>query len=723
MNAVITEIPALAHDAGVPPAPPEAHQQAGEERLIPLRRLVASPFNVRRRKRTGIAALANNIAAVGLLQNLVVHPMKVGAKRAQTFGVAAGETRRLALLELVERGLTAPDAEVRCLVVSAEAAVLISTSENEMREPMHPADQCEAYRVLVDAGRTIAEIALIYGTSETLVRQRLKLARVSPKLVDMFREDRIRLDQMQALALSDSHAEQERVWFEAQPYDRDAHTIRRKLVAGERDFRSNRVARFVGMDAYEAAGGFVRRDLFSHEGAAWYTDQALMERVAAEQLAAVAAKVYADGWNWVEVIPVLDYTAQASFLRVVPTVVEPSAEQRQEMDAIQARLDAIEAEQQADDTDDETYERLEEEATALGVRHAAIEDSLAVYTPLQMAGAGAIVTIDHDGTLEILRGWTRRGDPAARGEGESTGGDDMEDGSAPQRTHTGSRAPASPDAPDTRGPHSRALTLRLNARRTASAGMALARNPHVALAALVHRFLITDYAPGSGGSAIDIQLHNHTGEIERNAPELADDLTYRVATEQRAAWAGTVPHDTDALLAWCVDQTDERLLLILAQYVGASVDSITGDEDAHCVNALTSALNLDLADDWKATRASYFDHVPKARIAEVVTAAVSPAEGMRLLKLKKAEAAAEAERLVSATRWLPEHFALAETRPKTLWRLAGASPDRDGDGDQDQDQDQGGARSEVTDEHPHADQDTTYDAAAVAEGEGMPSRD
>ncbi|WP_186268514.1 ParB/RepB/Spo0J family partition protein [Burkholderia gladioli] len=719
MNAVITEIPALAHDAGVPPAPPEAHQQAGEERLIPLKRLVASPFNVRRRKRTGITALANNIAAVGLLQNLVVHPMKVGAKRAQTFGVAAGETRRLALLELVERGLTAPDAEVRCLVVSAEAAVLISTSENEMREPMHPADQCEAYRVLVDAGRTIAEIALIYGTSETLVRQRLKLARVSPKLVDMFREDRIRLDQMQALALSDSHAEQERVWFEAQPYDRDAHTIRRKLVAGERDFRSNRVARFVGMDAYEAAGGFVRRDLFSHEGAAWYTDQALMERVAAEQLAVIATKVQAEGWDWVEAIPVLDYTAQASFLRVVPTVVEPSAEQSQEMDAIQARVQAIAAEQADDETDDETYERLEEEATALGVRHAAIEDSLAVYTPLQMAGAGAIVTIDHDGTLEILRGWTRRGDPASRGEGESTDGDGTDDGSAPQRPHTGSGASASPDAPDAKGPHSRALTLRLNARRTASAGMALARNPHVALAALVHRFLITDYAPGSGGSAIDIQLHNHTGEIERNAPELADDLTYRLANEQRAAWAGTVPHDTDALLAWCVDQTDERLLLILAQYVGASVDSITGDEDAHSVNALISALNLDLADDWKATRASYFDHVPKARIAEVVTAAVSPTEGMRLLKLKKAEAAAEAERLVSATRWLPEHFALAETRPKTLWRLAGASPDRDDDGDQDQ----GGARSEVTDEHPHADQDTTYDAAAVAEGEGMPPRD
>ncbi|WP_338139878.1 hypothetical protein [Burkholderia glumae] len=92
MNAVITEIPALAHDAGVPPAPPEAHQQADDVRLIPLKRIVASPFNMRRKQPIGIEALADNIWHTGgLLQNLVVHPMKVGAKRAQTYGVAAGE--------------------------------------------------------------------------------------------------------------------------------------------------------------------------------------------------------------------------------------------------------------------------------------------------------------------------------------------------------------------------------------------------------------------------------------------------------------------------------------------------------------------------------------------------------------------------------------------------------------------------------------------------------
>ncbi|MDR6503824.1 ParB family chromosome partitioning protein [Burkholderia ambifaria] len=724
MNAVITEIPALAHDAGVPPAPPEAHLQAGEERLIPLKRLVASPFNVRRTKRPGISALANNIDHVGLLQNIIVHPMKVGAKRAQTFGAAAGESRRLALLELVERGRISLEKEVRCTVVSVEAAVLISTSENEMREPMHPADQCDAYRVQVDAGRTVAEIAEIYGTSQQIVQRRLKLARVSPKLVDLFRADEIRADQMQALALSDSHAEQESAWFDAKPHDREPHAIRRKLVAGERDFQSSRVALFVGIDAYEAAGGVVRRDLFSDQGTAWYSDHALMERVAVEQLTVIAAKVQEEGWDWVEPIPVFDYNAKAVLLPVPATVVQPTEAQQQEMDAIDARMEAIELEQEADDIDEETYERLCDEETALSLRYAAIEDSLSVYTPLQMAGAGAVVTIDNDGALEVLRGWTRRAAPTTAGS----------DGDEPQPHDGAAQSSAAPTggagslAPNLKGPHSGTLTLRLNARRTAAVGMALARQPHVALAVLVHRFLVTDYAPGQAASAIDIQWHDHTGKVEQHATELADDLPYRLFGEQRGAWGGIVPNDTGALLTWCIEQPDERLMLILAQYVGASVDGVATDEGAHSINALMPALNLNLADEWKPTRASYFDHVSKARIAEVVTVAVSPAEGMRLAKLKKGDAATEAERIVSGTGWLPDHFARAETRSRPLWRNhAATSSDMEDDGSDDAAA-SGDSESDATnDGNVPADvaeaTDDSRDDAAVAEAEGMPPRD
>lgn len=744
MNAVITEIPALAHDAGVPPAPPEAHQQAGEERLIPLRRLVASPFNVRRAKRTGLQTLAANIEHVGLLQNLVVHPMKVGAKRAQTYGVAAGESRRLAMLELAERGSLSLDTEVRCLVVSTEAAVLISTSENVTQQPMHPADQCDAFRALVDAGRSIPEVAAIYAISETMVRQRLKLARVSPKLIELFRNDEIRIDVMQALAVSDSHDEQERVWFNVAPYDRDADTIRRKLVRGEHDFQSNRIALFVGIDAYEAAGGTVRRDLFSDEGTAWYADHALMERVAADLLETVAATVKEEGWAWVKAVPIFDYAARATLQRLPATAVPPTDEQQQEMDAISARMDAIQAEQEDEEIDEDTFEQLSGEYAALEHRHEQIEESLKVYTPLQMATAGAVVSIDGHGVPNIERGWITRDTTdsakvadAADGAGEDSDEAGEHDAMSPLRGSTTDSATTA--APATKGPHSAALTLRLNARRTASISLAIARQPHVALAALVHRFLVSEYAPGSAGSAIDIQWHDNTGKVGKHAPELADDLAYRLATEQRGAWGGIIPDDTDALLRWCIEQPDERLLTILAQYVAASLDGLAPDEAPHCINALVPALGLNLADDWKPTRASYFNHVTKARIADVVTAAVSPAEGMRILKLKKDAAAAEAERLVSNTGWLPEHLAAAETRPRELWRKRRAEDDdaadtADTDATDAPDADPANADARESDlgvvqatPDDANEQDETHhterDPLADAEAEGMPALD
>ncbi|TCW78660.1 nuclease [Burkholderia sp. SRS-46] len=667
MNAVTTEIPALAHDAGVPPAPPEAHRQAADVRDIPLKRLVASPYNVRRVPRTGIKELALNIWHTGgLLQNLVVHAMKVGPKKAQTYGVAAGERRRLALIYLLEHDYIPADYPVRCLVVSVEDAVLLSATENEMREPMHPADACDAYRVLVDAGRAVAEVAEIYGVSVQTVQRRLKLARVSPKLVDLFRDDQIGADQMMALALSDSHDEQERAWFDAQPHDRHAQAIRRKLVAGERDFLSSRVALYVGIDAFETAGGSVRRDLFSDDGSAWYSDQALMERVALEQLGVVAAEVLNEGWDWVEPVLTFDYHARCRFAQIAPTSVPPTDEQQQELDAIDARVAAITEQQNDDDITEEAYERLCDEEAVLSERYAAIEESLAVYTPDQRAGAGAIVTIEQDGTLTIMRGWVKKPEATNPAVDKSSDDSDETDDGGPGATVHG---PSPASAPKEDGPHSAALTRRLNARRTAAVGMALARQPHVALAALVHRFLASEYAAGSAASALDIQWHDKADTVERAAPELADDLAYRLHSAQRLGWSGVIPADSAALFDWCVEQTDERLMLILAQYVAASLDSVTNDERPHAINSLIPALGLNMADEWKPTRASYFDHLPKARIADVVAAAVSHAEGMRIAKLKKADAAAEAERLMAGRGWLPEHLARAEVRTSNLWQL------------------------------------------------------
>jgi ParB family chromosome partitioning protein len=49
---------------------------------------------------------------------------------------------------------------------------------------------------------------------------------------------------------------------------------------------SDKRARFVGLDAYEAAGGNVLRDLFEADDGGWLEDVALLERLVAEKLRA-----------------------------------------------------------------------------------------------------------------------------------------------------------------------------------------------------------------------------------------------------------------------------------------------------------------------------------------------------------------------------------------------------------------------------------------------------
>ena len=75
------------------------------------------------------------------------------ARRTPTHAVVAGGRRWRALQRLIEQRRITPDYPVPCLIVSYERAVQISLAENSGREPMHPADEFEAFRQLIDAGQ------------------------------------------------------------------------------------------------------------------------------------------------------------------------------------------------------------------------------------------------------------------------------------------------------------------------------------------------------------------------------------------------------------------------------------------------------------------------------------------------------------------------------------------------------------------------------------------
>jgi ParB/RepB/Spo0J family partition protein len=302
---------------------------------IPLNKLVPWDGNVRKTNSTeGLAELTANIEAHGVLQSLVVTKTNRGR-----YKIIAGRRRFLALSSLAEAGNIAPDAPVPCRIIAGSAdATEIGLAENIVRAPMHPADQFDAFRTLIDDGASIADVAARFGVSETAVKQRLKLARVSPVVFEAYRKGDLDLEQVQAFAVSDDHAAQDRIFGELPDWDNDPGAMRSALTQDEIAATDKRV-RFVTVEGYETAGGMARRDLFAEgDEGVFILDAALLDRLVRAKLEAAADFVRAEDWKWVEIQPEADYAALARFQRRHPEPLPLSEEAAAEHKRLAAGL-------------------------------------------------------------------------------------------------------------------------------------------------------------------------------------------------------------------------------------------------------------------------------------------------------------------------------------------------------------------------------------------------
>lgn len=233
-------------------------------RDIPFNKLLLSQANVRRIKAgVSIEELAEDIARRGLLQGLSVRAV-LDADGAPTdmFEIPAGGRRYRALELLVKQKRLAKTAPVPCIVREGGLAEEDSLAENVQRAPLHPLDQFRAFLALREKGQSEEEIAAAFFVSVNVVRQRLKLASLSPKLLDAYAEDGLTLDQLMAFTVSSDFERQEQVFECLQAsYDKQPYVIRRMLTEGAVR-ASDKRARFIGIDAYVEAGGPIMRDLF-----------------------------------------------------------------------------------------------------------------------------------------------------------------------------------------------------------------------------------------------------------------------------------------------------------------------------------------------------------------------------------------------------------------------------------------------------------------------------
>ena len=272
--------------------------RSGELMTIPLCLLVPSEWkNARRTGGENVDDLKASIEAQGLLQNLIVCPAKTRKGRTQRYEVVGGGRRLRALNALMGEGRVSRDEPILCRVKPDREAAEASLAENLHREPMHPADEFEAFWRLVQDGRSVEEVAQRFGTSPITVRRRLRLADVHPDLLVLYRQDGITMEQLMALALSDDQDEQLRAWNALPEWQRSAHALRAMLVSDEVNASTDALAKFIGIDAYEAAGGSVRRDLFSEEGQGYLRDPMLLLQLTNARLEAAAEPVRAEGWG------------------------------------------------------------------------------------------------------------------------------------------------------------------------------------------------------------------------------------------------------------------------------------------------------------------------------------------------------------------------------------------------------------------------------------------
>jgi len=585
---------------------------------IPLNKLVPWDGNVRKINATeDLEELVASIEAHGILQSLVVKKTSRGK-----FSIIAGRRRYHASCILVERGKMAFDAPVPCQIVPSGAdSAEISLTENVVRSPMHPADQFEAFSALVDDGSTPADIAARFGISETAVKQRLKLARVSPTVFEAYKDGKLSLEQVQAFTVSDDHAAQDNVLENLSEWNDDADTIRDSLT--ENDIRaSDKRARFVTVAAYEEAGGAVRRDLFAEDDqGVFLLDSALLDRLALEKLQAESEKVKAEGWKWVDVALDIDHS-EMDFRVLRPQPVALSDDE----DAEHKRLseEYTELFDQSDEPNEETSERLE----AIEERIAELEDREKSYTPETLAIAGAIVSLRYNGETEVLRGLVRPEDAPDEDE----------------RSFVSSN-------PKERSEYSAKLVESLTAAKSAAIGAALSQNPSVALAAVVHGLAISVFGSYSGDARLQVRVEVRSyDDNSKGASELKD------AYEK---WSEQLPGEESALWDWCLEQEQHTLLDLLAFCAGCAVDAVTSKYDsnpdriAHG-DALAAALNLDMKQWFTPTAENFFKRVGRQTIVNAIKEATGKPSKRSWEKMKMSELAALAERETAGKGWLPQ---------------------------------------------------------------------
>ncbi|MBV8399569.1 MAG: hypothetical protein JOZ17_12630, partial [Acetobacteraceae bacterium] len=470
----------------------------------------------------------------------------------------------------------------------------------------------------------IEDVATRFGVSENHVKQRLRLGKLAPELLDAFRAGDIGLELVTTFTLGADHAAQIAVWRQVKDQSYvSPYSVRRMLTQSAVTLDS-RLGLFVGPTAYEAAGGTITRDLFSGDEDGFMNDAWLVQRLAIEKLEAKAEELR-PRWAWTKAVLDPEYGFMAQYARLQPKPGKLPAELAEERERIEQRLAAIEEEL----GEKHWNEELASEAATLEERRAEIEkieENLAVYSTRDRKRAGCIVTIGEDGEFCLHQGLidrstlrntapTETGD--ADGEACGDGDDEFDAGISPESDNDGfSRSSRSAElAMRKELGFSQSLVDDLKAHRLQIARAHLSAHFEVAFDLALY-WLCVDLFDRFGYRARSLDLKAVETTPRSSLNDLEGTPADRLLQAHRPAaadlqWLQLPPAEGFAALAGLPVEAKQRLF---AWCIAACVKPQLALEDSAdpALECAGRRLAIPFADYWRPTALNYWGRVKKA---------------------------------------------------------------------------------------------------------------
>jgi ParB family chromosome partitioning protein len=635
-------------------------------RDIPFNKLILSQQNVRKTKAgVSIEELADDIARRGLLTSINVRAeLDAEGKETGIYRIPAGGRRYRALKLLVDRKQLTKTTGVPCIVSEGETLEAEdSLAENVKRADLHPLDEFRAMMVMREQGLDEEEIAARFHISVATVKQRLRLASVSPRLLELYGDDQMKLGQVMAFSITKDHARQEQVWETiSRTQSTDPYYIRRLLT--ETAIRaSDRRAVYVGIEAYEAAGGIVMRDLFEQDNGGWLQDPALLEQLVLEKLTADAEALKADeGWKWVDSAIDFHFGHAAGLRRFYGKQPELTEEELARHDALTAEIEKLNAEYEAaDDYSEETEAHLDD----LDAQLTALNERPFILDPEDVARGGAFISLAGNGELRIERGFVRPEDEpvveAEEGDGVGQNGDDGDETAAEGGGMTINGKPVGVEEPDEDDGKIRPLSERLiedlTAARTLALRNALANEPMMAFITVLHLLVLNTFYHFRSASCLEITVQH---SVSTKTQGLSDTVWAKEIEQRQENWGHDLPGDPDAVWAYLIALDHDSRMALFAHCASMSLNATIqqwnrrSKENQHAVQlAQTIGFGM-VGAGWTPTVDNYLGRVTKAHILQAVREAKGDQSAQLIDHLKKPDMAREAARLLDGSGWLPE---------------------------------------------------------------------